>query len=384
MAATGTFNNGTTQSLTQTATWSSDVPTVATVTNSGTRGRVTAILIGTTTIKATATVNSVTVTGVLPLAVVGVDLVAVAPHDVTTGNQLATPIVVAFGAAVTPATVTTQTVAGTCSGSLQLSADNFATCVRFATATVVMNTANTVATATPAAALQPHTTYRIRVLNTVKSAAGPTLGVDITQATGFATGGGETCATGLVISQVYGGGGNSGAPFSNDFIELHNAGTTPIGLGGLAVQFVSPAAANWAVQALPSVTLAAGGYFLIQETAGADKTKPLPAPDFAPTPVFAMGASSGKVALTANTTPLIGTCPFSTSVIDLVGFGIAATVVGGCFEGVAGTGAPDNPTAALRNGAGCADSNANSLDFTVAAPTPRNATLTPVNVCTCQ
>ena len=32
----------------------------------------------------------------------------------------------------------------------------------------------------------------------------------------------------IVISQVYGGGGNSGAPFTNDFIELFNRGTATV------------------------------------------------------------------------------------------------------------------------------------------------------------
>src|SRR5688500_1714734 len=32
----------------------------------------------------------------------------------------------------------------------------------------------------------------------------------------------------VVISQVYGGGGNTGAPFRNDFIELYNRGTEPV------------------------------------------------------------------------------------------------------------------------------------------------------------
>ncbi len=33
-------------------------------------------------------------------------------------------------------------------------------------------------------------------------------------------------AAGVVISQVYGGGGNSGATLKNDFIELFNAGAS--------------------------------------------------------------------------------------------------------------------------------------------------------------
>src|SRR5579859_2007614 len=40
--------------------------------------------------------------------------------------------------------------------------------------------------------------------------------------------GAELGSTSLVISQVYGGGGNSGATYKNDFIEIFNKGTTAI------------------------------------------------------------------------------------------------------------------------------------------------------------
>jgi len=36
----------------------------------------------------------------------------------------------------------------------------------------------------------------------------------------------------IVISQVYGGGGNSGAPLTNDFIELFNRGAASVDLAG--------------------------------------------------------------------------------------------------------------------------------------------------------
>lgn len=36
----------------------------------------------------------------------------------------------------------------------------------------------------------------------------------------------------LVISQVYGGGGNSGAPYKNDFVEIFNRGTVAASLNG--------------------------------------------------------------------------------------------------------------------------------------------------------
>src|ERR1041385_7563900 len=51
----------------------------------------------------------------------------------------------------------------------------------------------------------------------------------------------------LVISQVFGGGGNTGAPYKNDFIELHNRGATTISLAGYSVQYASTAGTTWQV-----------------------------------------------------------------------------------------------------------------------------------------
>ena len=39
----------------------------------------------------------------------------------------------------------------------------------------------------------------------------------------------------LVISQVYGGGGNSGAPFTSDYIEIFNRGNATVALSGLSL-----------------------------------------------------------------------------------------------------------------------------------------------------
>src|SRR5262249_55196715 len=43
----------------------------------------------------------------------------------------------------------------------------------------------------------------------------------------------------VVISQVYGGGGNSGATFTNDYVELFNAGTTTADVTGYTIQYSS-------------------------------------------------------------------------------------------------------------------------------------------------
>src|SRR5207237_9533983 len=44
-------------------------------------------------------------------------------------------------------------------------------------------------------------------------------------------------SSGVVISQVYGGGGNSGATLKNDFVELFNPGTAAVALTGCSVQY---------------------------------------------------------------------------------------------------------------------------------------------------
>ncbi|MET1023944.1 MAG: lamin tail domain-containing protein, partial [Pseudoxanthomonas sp.] len=107
---------------------------------------------------------------------------------------------------------------------------------------------------------------------------------------------GSACAAQaqVVISQVYGGGGNTGAPYTNDFIELTNLGTSPVDVTGWSVQYASSAGSSWSVTAL-SGSIAPGKYYLVQEAAGANMPAPLPAPDA--TGTIAMSATAGKVAL---------------------------------------------------------------------------------------
>ena len=113
-------------------------------------------------------------------------------------------------------------------------------------------------------------------------------------------------AADVVISQVYGGGGNSGAELKNDFIELRNRELFDISVAGWTVQYTSAAGSAWAATALNG-TIPAGGYYLVQEAAGSGGSLSLPAPDAAGN--IAMSATSGKVALVAGATPLTGTCP---------------------------------------------------------------------------
>ena len=113
----------------------------------------------------------------------------------------------------------------------------------------------------------------------------------------------------IVISQVYGGGGNSGGIYTNDFVELFNRGTTTVSLDGWSVQYTSAAGTGNFGSATNLITplsgsLAPGQYLLVQEAAGANVFAPLPTPDVTDTTPINMAAGGGKVALVNTTTPL--------------------------------------------------------------------------------
>ncbi len=183
---------------------------------------------------------------------------------------------------------------------------------------------------------------------------------------GLRTGlGSPLVSTGIVISQVYGGGGNGGSTYTNDFIELFNLGNSPIDVTGWSVQYASAAGSTWTATIL-SGTIPAGGYYLIQEAVGAGGTTPLPTPDA--TGAIAMSATAGKVALVNNSTALTGACPAGATIIDLIGFGPTAN----CSE-TSPAPAPGNTTGDLRASEGCLDSDTNSTDFSAVAPSPRNS-----------
>jgi uncharacterized protein len=172
-------------------------------------------------------------------------------------------------------------------------------------------------------------------------------------------------APSLVVSQVYGGGGNAGAMLTNDFIEVFNRGGTTVDVSGWSVQYASAAGTTWQTTALTG-SIPAGGHYLIQEAAGAGGTDPLPTSDA--TGSIAMSATSGKVILSSSATALSGSCPTGAGVIDTVGYGTAD-----CFEGPAAAPGLTNTTADLRGEVGCTDTGTNSADFTAGTPLPRNS-----------
>ena len=183
----------------------------------------------------------------------------------------------------------------------------------------------------------------------------------------------------MVISQIYGGGNNSGATFKNDFVELFNRGTTTIDLAGWSVQQASATGSTWSVTELcpiGSCLVAPGKYFLVKlapanPTIGAD----LPVPDA--TGTSNLSATSGKVALVNDSIELTGSgCPFGLSIVDFVGYGSSAN----CSENSTDAPAHSNTTADFRKSGGCIDTNDNAADFVTATPNPRNSA-SPANDC---
>ena len=204
----------------------------------------------------------------------------------------------------------------------------------------------------------------------------------------------------IVISQVYGGGGNGGttpAPYQNDFIELYNRGATPQSLNGWSVQYASATgvgnfgASSTQLTELPDVSLAPGQHFLIREAfgtgcAGLPCGAPLPTPDVIDPSPIAMAAGAGKVALVDQATGL-GCNGSSTAcsatqlghIVDLVGYG-TGTSGANFYEGSGPAPTLTNTTAALRANDGATDTDENAADFTAAAPNPRGTGVRLLNI----
>jgi predicted extracellular nuclease len=176
----------------------------------------------------------------------------------------------------------------------------------------------------------------------------------------------------VVISQIYGGGGNSGAVFKNDFVELFNRSSAAVNVAGWSVQYASATGTSWQKTDL-SGTIPPGRYLLIQEASGSGGTVNL-TPDVVGS--ISMAAGAGKVALVSTSIPLSAGCPTGSSVIDFAGYGSNAD----CFEGAGPTPAPGNTTAAMRRNSGCIDSDNNAADFLTGTPNPRNSGA-PFNSC---
>jgi DNA/RNA endonuclease G (NUC1)/fibronectin type 3 domain-containing protein len=169
----------------------------------------------------------------------------------------------------------------------------------------------------------------------------------------------------LVISQLYGGGGNTGATYQNDFVEIYNPTSSPVSTTGWSIQYGAATGTTWQVQPLGGI-IGPGEYYLVQLGSGGAIGSVNPQPN-----IFGsinLSATAGKVALSNAGAPL-GSCS-DVSIVDLVGFGGTAN----CHEGSAAAPAPSNTTSDFRKNGGATDSDQNGNDFFTATPDPRRTT----------
>jgi predicted extracellular nuclease len=190
----------------------------------------------------------------------------------------------------------------------------------------------------------------------------------------------------VIISEVYGGGGNLGATLKNDFVELYNTTTSAVDVSGWSVQYFSESGTT--VGATNKIVIPDGksipakSHFLIQAAAGTNTgaTVDLPSPD-AVSEIAASG-TAGKVILLTSSEDITIVLTDITSVTDnaafkdYVPYGTTSVPVWGS----AMSANTANATSASRKLIGGSYSYTQNIghDFEVVTPTPQNTLWTSV------
>lgn len=172
----------------------------------------------------------------------------------------------------------------------------------------------------------------------------------------------------VVISQVYGGGGNANATYTNDFVELYNPTSATVNLTGWSLQYGAATGSTWTNKQPIGGIIGPSEYYLVSLASGGSVGAPMP---FTPniSGDINMSATAGKIALVSNGDPLSGACPLGSDldIVDFVGYGTTAN----CNEGTAKAPAPSNTTALFRKANGLTDTDQNGSDFITGTPNPR-------------
>jgi hypothetical protein len=211
----------------------------------------------------------------------------------------------------------------------------------------------TLAYAVPIAALQGNRTVTITTSDTQGHVDTTTLPVAV----------GNCGGTGapVVISQVYGGGGNASSGFNADYAQIFNRSASPVDMTGWSFQSCRVSDAGFDSRiCLLSGTINPGEYRLIVCSTPVSTGAVLPPADFMPNPPFNMESASGRTAL-VRTSNLLHEDFTRSDIVDLVGYGTDCQT----YEGVAPVGGLSDYTVAVRKQGGCQDTNQNAMDFDV-------------------
>lgn len=187
----------------------------------------------------------------------------------------------------------------------------------------------------------------------------------------------STADPNIRISQIYMRGGEAGATFQNDYVELFNRGQTDVDVSGWSLNIsnfagtppnIQISSTNIKFFSSPNLIMRPGGHLLIK-FGGGSNGQPITAPDINLSP-FPLSDVGGQIILLPKDQTLpFHYCPaapdLTGTVVDYVGYGTAI-----CYEGtVAPVPPPDK--ALLRVAGGCIDNNDNLADFQLATPDPR-------------
>ena len=112
-------------------------------------------------------------------------ITSVSPVDNTSSVAVNSTVALTFSEKISTSTISTNTSDTSCSGSLQLSSDNFTSCVKMSAAPTASND-NQTFTSTPADNLSTSTTYKLQATTSVKDPAGNALATAYTT-NGFTT-----------------------------------------------------------------------------------------------------------------------------------------------------------------------------------------------------
>lgn len=183
----------------------------------------------------------------------------------------------------------------------------------------------------------------------------------------------QAVSTSIVISQFQ----VAGATAADEFVEIHNVGTTSFDLNGHRLVYRSAAGATDVnlVAWTTSTVIPAGGYYLV--AAALSGTTPAGYDDVVtPDATFTHGGT-GALAAAGGGLALRSGAANTGTIIDSVGFGTATNAF---VESIVTT-APAANASKARQALGCQDTDNNANDFeTVNPSTPRN-TASPLHSC---
>lgn len=184
----------------------------------------------------------------------------------------------------------------------------------------------------------------------------------------------------VIISEVYGGGGDLGALLKNDFIELYNSTGNDVNIGGWSIQYFSDTEAGTSTDVFEipdGKSIPAKGHFLIEATAGRIGAVDLINPDISFL-TLSLSGTSGKVILfnvnQAQVISNIESITINSTFKDYVPYGKTAMPIweSAMISNLSST------TSASRKRIGEYYSYTQNIgaDFEIASPSPQNSQLT--------